>query len=1001
MSQKKFLLQGGLASLAVALATTAVPAFAQDDAAPAVETAETGVIVVTGTGTRIADSNLTLANPVLGFDSEELDRQAVMSVEQALRILPGVAPGVGAQVNNGNGGLATFNLRGLGSNRNLVLMNNRRVTPSTLGAVVDLNIIPLAMIERVEVLTGGAVTTYGADAIAGVVNFTTRQNFEGVDLQMLNGITERGDGRQFRVSGVFGTNTGDGRGNVTIGLDYTKTEPVLQGSRGGSFLNRNSTCPGGTSPEACAARAEGPIGGSATAVPASFFFPGNPAVAPGLAASGLGGGANIADGVFQPGLADFNFAPPNLFQAPLERFTIMAQSNYEVAPAIEVYAEGMFSRSKVRTELAPTGTFFSGGLTVPFNNPFISPAALDQLCGVYGLDAAGCANAVATGAPIPGLLVGRRFVETGPRITEFTTNLFQFTAGVRGKITDTVNFDVFGQYGESDRRNTNVSGNALAARVNQALQVNPNNPAACLDPSQGCVPINLFGPAGSITPEMLNFISVPTSTFSKTTFETVQAIVSGDFGVASPLASTPIAFAAGAEYRKYSGSQFGDIVTQTAGALLGAGGAFPTVGGDVSSTEFFGELIVPLIEDRPGFYLLQVDGGFRYSDFNTTGGNWTYKAGVQWAPIEDIKFRGAWTRAIRTPNIGELFAPQNTVLSNLSQDPCQGALGTANATTAALCTAQLAAVGLPGTVLGNIPAPIAGQINVTVAGNPLAQPETATTWTAGAIFQPTFVPGLVISADWYRISLEDAITSPGVGDVINGCFGQANPANTFCQLISRDPTTGGLSGDPGLVRGLQLLPSNLGFIEREGIDINANYIKDVGEVTLNFNLNANHSMRNRFQALPTSFIRECQGFYSVDCDGSMLPDWSVNLRSTVMYKGVDVSLLWRYISDFSVEPRLGATPPAAGEVGPFGATNPAAVVGGYREISSYNWFDLNVGFNVTDEMRVMLLVENLFDRKPPQVGSTIGSTSFNSGNTFPSLYDALGRRYTVTLGLNF
>lgn len=1001
MSQKKFLLQGGLASLAVALAATAVPAFAQSNDDTVDPADSSGVIIVTGTGTRIADSNLTQANPVLGFGAEEIGFQAPMSIEQTLRILPGAAPGIGSQVNNGNGGLATFNLRGLGSNRNLVLMNNRRVTPSTLGAVVDLNIIPIAMIERVEVLTGGAVTTYGADAIAGVVNFTTRQNFEGVDLQVVNGITERGDGHQLRISGVFGTNTGDGRGNVTIGLDYTKTDPVLQGDRSFSFLGRGSTCPASVSNADCATRTEGPIQGSATSVPASFFFPGNPAVAPGLPGSGFEGGANISNGVFRPGLEDFNFNPPNLFQAPLQRYTIMAQGNYEVAPAIELYAEGLFTQSKVRTELAPTGTFFSGGLTVPFNNPFISPAALDQLCAVYGLDATGCANAVATGAPISGLLVGRRFVETGPRVTEFTTNLFQFTAGVRGKITDTVNFDVFGQYGESDRRNTNVSGNALASRVNQALQVNPNNPAACLDPSLGCVPINLFGPAGSITPEMLNFISVPTTTFSNTTFETVQAIVSGDFGVASPLGINPIAFAVGAEYRKYSGSQFGDLVTRTPGALLGAGGAFVSIDGSVQSTEFFGELIVPLVEERPFAHLLQVDGGFRYSDFNTTGGNWTYKAGVQWAPIEDIKFRGAWTRAVRTPNIGELFAPQNTALTNLTQDPCQQALGTANATIAALCTAQLAAVGLPATVLGNIPAPIAGQINFTGGGNPLAQPETATTWTAGAVFQPTFIRGLVVSADWYRISLKDAITNPGVGDVISGCFGQSDPNSSLCQLIRRDPTTGGLSGDPGLVQGLLLLPSNLGFIQREGIDVNANYIRDLGEATLSFNLNANHSMRNRFQSGPNSFIRECQGFFSVDCDGVMLPDWTVNLRSTVMYKGVDVSLLWRYISDFNVEPRTVTGTQQPGVVGSFGAANPDRVVGAYRSMPSFNWFDLNVGFNVNDELRLMFLVENMFDRKPPIVGSTIGSTAFNTGNTFPSLYDALGRRYTATIGLSF
>ncbi len=998
MSQKKFLLQGGFVSLAVALATTAMPAFAQDAAESADAAQDTNVIIVTGTGTRIADSNLVLSNPVVGFGAEEIGKQAPMSIEQVLRILPGAAPGIGAQVNNGNGGVATFNPRGLGSNRNLVLLNNRRVTPSTLGSVVDLNVIPIALLERVEVLTGGAVTTYGADAIAGVVNFTTRQNFEGVDLQMINGITERGDGRTFRISGAIGSNTADGRGNVTIGLDYTKTEPVRQGDRSFSLVGRGSTCPRSLSDADCAARTQGGQQGSATAVPGSIFFP---ASAPGLAAAGFEDGAFFDGDRISAGLTDYNFNPPNLFQAPLERFSIMAQGHYEVAPAIEVYAEGMFTRSTVRTELAPSGSFFSGQLVIPFSNPFLTGTMRNQLCDVYGLDAAACADAIANGDPVPNLLVGRRFVEAGPRVTEFTTNLFQFTGGVRGKITDTVNFDVFGQYGESNRTNTRVSGNFLAARLTQALATDPANPNACANPSGGCVPINLFGPEGSISQEMLDFVAFPASDFSTTTFQNVIGTVSGDFGVSSPLAASPIAFALGAEYRRYTGLTFGDLPSATPGAIVGAGAAVIRTEGEISSTEFFGELIVPLVEDRPFAHLLMVDGGLRYSDFSTTGGNWTFKAGVQWAPIPDIKFRGAWTRAIRTPNIGELFAPVNTGLTNRTIDPCQQALGTANANVAALCSAQLAAVGADQAALGFIPAPIAGQINQTTGGNPLLEPETATTWTVGAVFTPTFVPGLLVTADWYRIDVEDAITSAGVGDILDGCNGQTDPNFFLCNLIRRSPVTGSLSGDPGSVQGLIRLPSNFGFIQRQGIDITANYVKDLGDVTLNFNLNANHQMRNRFQAIPAAIIRECQGFYSVECDGALMPDWSVNLRSTVAYQGVDVSLLWRYISEFNVEPRTVPNTLQPGVVGSFGAANPARVIGAYRSTPSYNWFDLNVGFNISDEIRVSALVENLFDRKPPEVGSTIGSTAQNTGNTFPSLFDALGRRYTVTLGLTF
>ena len=310
-------------------------------------------------------------------------------------------------------------------------------------------------------------------------------------------------------------------------------------------------------------------------------------------------------------------------------------------------------------------------------------------------------------------------------------------------------------------------------------------------------------------------------------------------------------------------------------------------------------------------------------------------------------------------------------------------------------------MGAPAGRLGSIPAPIAGQINFTGGGNRNLQPETATTWSAGVVFQPTFAPRLLISADWYRITVKDAITSPGVGDVVSGCFGQTDPNFINCQLIRRDRLTGGLSGDPGSVQGLLLFPSNLGQIQREGIDINANYAVDLGEVGLNFHLNANHSMRNRFQSGPASFNRECQGFFSVDCDSVMIPDWSANLRSTLTYKGFDASLFWRYISGFDVEPRTVPNTLQPGVVGSFGATNPNRVVGAYRSIDAYNWFDLNLGFDVTDKIRVSALIENLFDKNPPEVGSTIGSTAFNTGNTFPTVYDALGRRFSVTIGLNF
>jgi outer membrane receptor protein involved in Fe transport len=1007
-------LRGSVATAALSLAMLIGPsAFAQEVAAAPEEAANDTIIV---TGSRIARPDLEQSSPVSVISAQELGRQAPVSVEEVLRLLPGTVPGIGAQVNNGNAGVATFNLRGLGSNRNLVLLNQRRVVPSTLAGEVDLNIIPIALLERVDVFTGGAVTAYGADAVAGVVNFVTRRDFQGVDLTVQSGLTERGDGQQFRISGVVGGNFADGRGNVVVGIDYTKTNPVLQGDRAFSNVSRGSTCPASVSNADCATRETGPEQGSIAASPASLLFPLPPANVGGVPTGNpFAGGARVdpATGSFVPGFSNFNFNPLNLFQTPLDRWSIYAAGQYEITSGVEVYTEAMFTRSTVRTAIAPTSTFFNA-FQVPLNNPFLTATQANQLCQFTNLAQAAnpsftqldCPAAIAAGTEVTAQ-PSRRFVEGGPRANENISNVFQVTAGVRGKLTDTLNFDVFGQYGEANRRNTSQGG-ALAARVQQALRVNPAT-GLCRDTLGGCVPINLFGADGTITPEMLAFIGVPTSTFTNTSFSSVQALVNGDVGFSSPFSDRPIGIAVGAEYRRYAGNQFGDLPSSTPGAILGSGGAFLSFDGSFYSNELFGEINVPIVTERPGFYDLSFDGGIRYADYNNTGGNWTFKAGGTYSPIPDIKIRGAWTRAVRSPGISELFAPENTGLGNRATEPCAG--NVTNPTTIALCTAQLQRVGLSAANIGGVPQPAAGQINVTTEGNPQLQPEIATTLTAGVVFQPrNFLSGFSATVDWYRIRVEDAITSPTSSDVIDGCFsaGQTNPNDPRCLLIGRNPLNGGLSGDPATTRGPFLPTTNSGFIETAGVDFTLNYDRTFGDVRFNWFLNGNYTYDQRFQSQPGSIVRECAGLYSAACSAiapnPVLPRWTWTSRVSVGYDIFDVSLLWQHIGAVEYERRTVpgvVTPLDQTIVGSFGAPAPERIVGAYREIDAWNLFDLNIGVDVSETLRMSFLVQNLFDKDPPVVGNTIGSTAQNSGNTFPSTYDALGRRYTVSLGLRF
>lgn len=450
----------------VGASIVATPVFAQAAAQPVesqpdvVESETTGDIVVTGS--RISRPNLEQASPVSVISQDEIDLAQPASAEEFLRDLPGSAPGINQQVNNGSNGTASFNLRNLGTNRNLVLLNSRRIVPSTLGNVVDLNIIPVGLIERADVFTGGASSVYGADAISGVVNFITRNDFAGVDISANYGFTERGDGPKRRLDLIIGANFDDNRGNVVLGLSHTKISPVLQGERSIGTFSRGSTCTAAQIAAAtCADQTEGPRQGSPTAAPASLFFP-LPATGPFAA-----GGQFSESGAILPGLSDYNFSPINLFQTPLDRYSAFASARFEVTDNIEVFSEGLYARSYVRQELAPTGTF-TNAFRIPLNNQFLIPSARQQLFDFAlagGQLPAGTtfANAVAAGTEV-NAIVARRFVEAGPRVAEYRSNVFNFTAGVRGKITSTLNFELSGQYGEADRRTTN-SGGALSDRV--------------------------------------------------------------------------------------------------------------------------------------------------------------------------------------------------------------------------------------------------------------------------------------------------------------------------------------------------------------------------------------------------------------------------------------------------------------------------------------------------------------------------------------------------------
>ncbi|MBZ6379500.1 TonB-dependent receptor [Pacificimonas flava] len=991
----KSIFRAALRTSTALVAATAVvaPALAQDagedetitTAPDALSDAPVTRDVIVVTGSRISNPNLELTSPVTVIGEEELAYRQTNTAEQFIRELPGAVPSIGSAVNNGNGGASFVNLRGLGSVRNLVLLDGRRFVPADTTGRVDLNSIPLAVIERTDILTGGATTTYGADAVAGVVNFITKDDFEGAELVGNMQIAEEGDAKTYRLEGTIGANFDDGRGNAVFSIGYQKQDPVYQGDRDFSEFNVGSF--------------SGEASGSSNAVPAVIVGP-----VPG------GAGQITQDRGFTNDLTLFNFNPFNIFQTPFDRFNIFGSARYELVPEVEFYTQGAFSKQTVSTIIAPGGSFFNT-YRLNLNNPFLGDGLVDAFCEGLGLTAAECAAGrstefgptLADGSTNPDYVefdtqVRRRTVEAGTRNSDFTTTLFNYVAGFRGDITDNISWDIYGTYGESERIQRQ-GGFARFSRLQPALLAIPDGSggAQCIDQSGGCIPLDIFGPGGSLNADGADYVfGLTQQVINQATIKTVNASITGDFGDFR-VAEEPIAFAIGAEYREFTATRISDEASQTPGEVVGGGGAAPDVDGSYDVKDLYGELYIPLLAGTPGFEELTLELGARYSDYSTAGTEFTWKAGGSWTPFYGATVRGNFQKAARAPNIGELFLPVVTGLDNLANDPCQLDAPVNDSALAALCIAQ----GAPAAVVnaGGILAPAAGQINITTGGNPDLGTEEATTWSVGLLLQPEFVPGLALTVDYFNIEITDAISSPTVGDIIQGCYfgGDLNySTNDFCQLIERNPFTGGLDGSPDSTPGVILQQSNLGTLKTDGIDATVNYDSQLTDtVGLGLSFTGTWTFKNEFQSTPDAQFRDCVGFYSVNC-GSIQPEFVFNQRTTLFFgESLNASLLWRFLDGVEQEPRDIAE---NGEA--FVGNSPLFGDVDFTQIDSFSYFDLSMQYAV-EPVTLTFTVQNLFDKKPPIVGSDIGSTAYNSGNTYPSTYDAIGRRYGVTAKLRF
>jgi iron complex outermembrane recepter protein len=989
-----------LATTIIAGLSFVAPAFAQTSTTAAPEK-EAEVVVVTGT--RIQTPGTTSSSPITTIAADELSLQQASEVEKVLRNLPITVPGDGANTNNGTAGATTVNLRDLGAQRNLIMIDGKRVTPYNFNGIVDVSIVPAAMLEGVDIVTGGASAVYGSDAISGAINFRLKRNFQGVEADVERSQTGAGDGDITNISLAMGAALNDDRGNVALALNYTKREGVQFGDRDYGRVGVSTASgaglgnTGAAQPANCSGDNTVPttFGGSGTTVPSRLnFVPG--------AATGL---QFRDDGTLGAFCNQFNFNPYNYYQTPQERYSGIAYGNYSITDDIEAYGRLSFAAINVRQQIAPSG-IFNNLITTPLSNPFLSASARQTLIDRFNAGrlpgAAGTAtalnnnwfdnnnNGVVDAADSVRFAVGRRTIEFGERSSTYDNNAFQTLVGLRGTLfeDDSWSWDVSLQHGESDR--TNVSAGYTNV-TNALIAANTVSTTSCTTATgvttSGCVPLNLFGAAGSITPAMAAYSSAVG--IEKQNY--VQTIVSGSIsgpvdGFKLPWAESPLQLALGAEYREESGGTTPDECLKLAPAscLGGAGGNTLPIEGGFEAEELFAEAILPIATDRPFFQSLDLELGIRSSNFEPTGPTTSWKAGFNWAFNDSVRLRVMQQRAVRAPNVGELAAPLTSGLDNATRDPCSVANTSISTALRTLCIST----GMTTAQVGAVPDIIAGQINIFSGTNlaALPDPEQADTTTVGIVFTPSFLTFLkspVISLDYYNITIEGFIGELGSQEILDLCYVQG--ISSFCNQIIR---VGGSLVLPG--SGIQAFTQNLVSADAAGVDLNVGFGLDLDTLGLNekwgslrFSYNANFTTKNESLSSLAGSTVDCLGLYGTQC-GNPSPEYRHVQRTTWTVGDLRMSYLWRHIGEASVEP-----------------TQLSATFDPFEKIKAHNYIDLLASYALNDKVELSFSVNNVFDKEPPIVGGEIATTASNGGNTFPQTYDPLGRVYTVGFNLKF
>jgi iron complex outermembrane receptor protein len=1014
---------------AAALAVVgAAPVFAQDQPAAADETANLQEVVVTGS--RIAAPNEQSASPIQVLNTQAIQNTGRNDISDVLNQLPQIFNNdLGQDLGNRTsglttaGGVATADLRGLGPNRTLVMVDGRRLgqgSPYTFiqSPAPDLDQIPMFMVERVEVVTGGASAVYGSDAIAGVVNFILKKDVQGIQIDAQygenwhsnhngyaqNAVKDFGltpltgdswDGHNRNFNAIMGTNFADGAGNVTAWLSYYHQDPVASGDRdfGQCQLAGNSN--NGTTIDSAV------CSGSSN----SNYF--QPETGPNKAnAYSVFGNTFVPRGsVATTPPASFNSQPYIYMQRNDDRYQAGFNAHEDMTDWLKPYAQFTFMDDRTHQAVAPAALFrnsnpndlATGNYYVNCGNPFLSA----QQQGILGCTPAQIAGNQLDPANQVNVQIGRRNIEGGGRTSDYEHTNYRAVIGSQGEIVKGWSYDGYVQYYYTSFFNSNDKYLNFASIDNALLVTGTAANPKCANPAiAGCVPYNIWQDGG-VTNAALQYLNAIGTGQGSTTLHTYHADVTGqlgEYGIRSPVANDGMAVNVGWEHRNENVNFTPDGLEQS-GQLSGFGSAATAINNSVKVDEEFIEMRMPLVQGQPFAKDVIFSPGFRHSNYSTSGGVNTYKFDIQWAPTDDIRFRGSYQRAIRAPSIVELYNPNLVGLIQLGNDPCAPASpGVAPVASLANClhtvsAAQQAAFTAAYNA-GLIPQATLGQLSQETGGNTKLQPETSKSYSVGFGFSPTMVPGLTGSVDWWDIKVNGEVNTIPANVILTRCLNQGDPL--YCSQIVRQPNTFSLTGNAIATGGYIVQTNvNIGAAEAEGIDLQAAYKMDLpaGFGGLRFSMNGSYLIKNNTTPLPGAHTYNCAGLFGSTCQ-TVNPKWRHIMSATWATPwNVDAGLNWRFIGKVGYDgndpdPTLNASGQNI-----FGAYNDFD-----KQLPNISYIDVFASYEVYKGIQIRGGINNVLDKDPPL--ATFEITSGGAANTY-STYDSLGRQLYLAVTAKF